>query len=88
MDGKTLFRRVPVMWVPWLDRDTTNPFYAINWGWFKTYILRGEWMRETNIPYTPGQHNVASHFIDLTYQWLTKNRRECGVISNGTTYPQ
>jgi hypothetical protein len=87
MDGKTLFRRVPVTWVSWLDRDTTNPFYGINWGWFKTYILRDEWMRETNIPYTPGQHNVASHFLDLTYQFLAKNRRPNFVLSNGTTYP-
>jgi hypothetical protein len=86
-DGKVLFRRVPVTWVPWLDRDTTNPFYGINWGWFKTHILRGEWMRETNIPYTPGQHNVASHFIDLTYNWVCKNRRENFVLSNGVTYP-
>jgi hypothetical protein len=87
-DGKTLFRRLPVTWVPWLDRDTTNPFYGINWGWFKTYILRGEWMRETNVPITPGQHTVASYFIDCTLQWVSKNIREGGfVLSNGTTYP-
>ena len=88
MDGKTLFRRVPVTVVPWLDRDTTNPFYGINWGWFKTYILRGEWLRETRIEYTPGQHNVASNFIDLTYNWVLKNRRACFCLSNGTSYPQ
>jgi hypothetical protein len=87
MDGKAMFRRVPVTWVPWLDRDTTNPFYAINWGWFKTYVHRGWWLRETNIKNTPGQHNIASHFIDSTLQFVTKNRRPCGVISNGTTYP-
>lgn len=86
-DGKTMFRRVPVTWVPWLERDTTNPFYGINWGWMKTYILRGWWLRETNIEYTPGQHTVASHFIDLTYNFLSKNRRCHLVGSNGTTYP-
>lgn len=86
-DGKTLFRRAPVEWVPWLDRDTTNPMYAINWGWFKIWILSGWWLKETNIPYTPGQHTVASHFMDSTYQFVTKNRRCHGVISNGTTYP-
>ncbi len=86
-DGKVLFRRTPVQWVPWLERDTTNPFYGICWGWMKTYALSGEWLRETNIQYTPGQHNVASHFIDMTYQFLTKNRRVHFVMSNGTTYP-
>lgn len=87
MDGKVMFRRVPVTWVPWLERDTTNPLYFLNWGWLKTYILRGWWMKETNLPYTPGQHTVASHFIDLTYNFISKNRRCHAVISNGTTYP-
>lgn len=87
MDGKVLFRRVPATWVPWLERDTTNPFYGINWGWFKTYILRGWWMKETAIPHTPGQHTVASQFIDMTYNFVSKNRRCHMVLSNGTTYP-
>jgi hypothetical protein len=86
-DGKTMFRRLPVVYVPWLDRDTTNPFYGINWGWLKTYILRGWWLKETAIPYTPGQHTVASHFIDLCYNFISKNRRCHFVLSNGTTYP-
>ncbi len=86
-DGKMLFRRVPVSWVPFLDADTTNPFYGINWGWLKTYILQGEWMRETNIPYTPGQHNVASHFLDCTYQIVSLNRRPHFIASNGVSYP-
>ncbi len=87
MDGKTLFRRVPVTWVPWLERDTTNPMYGINWGWLKTYILEGEWMKETHLPYTPGQHTVASYFIDLTYNFISKNRRCHLVLSNGVTNP-
>lgn len=87
MDGRVLFRRVPVVWVPWLERDTTGPFYGINWGWFKTYILRGWWMKETTIPFTPGQHTVSSHFIDCTYNWVSKNRRCHMVGSTATTYP-
>jgi hypothetical protein len=87
MDNKVMFRSAPVNWVPWLDRDTTNPFYGINWGWIKTFILRDWWMRETNIPYTPGQHTVASHWIDCRYQIVSKNRRCHFVLSNGTTYP-
>lgn len=86
-DGKVIFRRVPVVWVPWLDRDTTNPFYGINWGWMKTYILEDEWMRETPVPITPGQHTVASHFIDCTLQPVSKNVRCHFVGSNGTTMP-
>jgi hypothetical protein len=86
-DGKTMFRRVPITWVPWLERDTTNPFYLINWGWMKTWILRGWWMKETHIPNKPGQHTVAEYFIDCTYQTVTKNRRCHAVVSSGTSYP-
>jgi hypothetical protein len=86
-DGDVVFRRVPVMWVPKLDADTTNPVYGINWGWFKTFILQGWWLRETHIPHYPGQHTVAAHFMDCTYQWITRNRRCHMVLATGTTYP-
>lgn len=86
-DGKVIFRRVPVTWVPKLEADTTNPIYGINWGWFKTYILSGWWLRETNVPIYPGQHTVSAHFMDCTYQWITKNRRCHFVGATGTTYP-
>lgn len=87
MDGKVMFRGTPVTWVPWLERDTTNPFYGINWGWGGLYILKNWWMKETNVAITPGQHTVATHFIDCTYQLVFKNRRCHFVASNGTSYP-
>jgi hypothetical protein len=87
MDGRTIFRKVPVTWVPKLEADTTNPVYGINWGWFKTYILKGWWLRETHVPIYPGQHTIQANFLDCTYQWITKNRRCHFIISNGTTYP-
>lgn len=86
-DGKVIFRRVPVQWVPKLEADTTNPFYALNWGWLKTIILEGWWLKETNVPVYPGQHTMSAHFLDCTYQWVTKNRRCHGVMATGTTYP-
>lgn len=86
-DGTTVFRRVPVTYVPFLDADTTNPFYGLNWGVFKTYILRGWWLRETSIPVTPGQHTVASQHVDNTYNWICKDRRRCFVTATATTYP-
>lgn len=87
MDGKTIFRRLPVNWVPILEQDTTNPFYGINWGWLKLYFNAGWWMKETHIPIKAGQHNVSEHFIDCTWNIVSKNRRCHFVISNGTTYP-
>jgi hypothetical protein len=85
--GGIMFRGVPVTWVPRLETDTTNTLYGINWGWFKTIILRNWWLRETHIPVYPGQHTLSAHFLDCTYQWVMRNRRVCFVISTGTTYP-
>ena len=87
MDGKVLFRKVPVAWVPILEADTTNPVYGIDWAVFKTAILKGWWLKETFIPNYPGQHTISAMFVDCTYQWLCRNRRQNWVISNGTTYP-
>ena len=86
-DGKAMFRRVPVVWIPYLEADTTNPVYGLNWGWFKTYILNNWWLRETHVPIYPGQHTMSAHFLDCTYQWIAKNRRCHCVLATGTTYP-
>lgn len=86
-DGKVVFRRAPVMWVPKLDADTTNPVYGLDWGVLKTAILRGWWLKETAVPIVPGQHTVAAQFIDLVYQWIIRDRRRMFVLATGTTYP-
>lgn len=86
-DGKLLFRRTPVMWIPQLEADTTNPFYAINWGVFKTAILQDWWLLETHIPNYPGQHTISAHFMDLAYQFIARNKRNHGVLATGTSYP-
>lgn len=86
-DGMVTFRRRPVVWVPLLDNDTTNPFYGINWGVFKTIILQGWWLKELNVPHYPGQHNVNVTFMDITYNTVCYNRRRNYVLATGTTYP-
>jgi hypothetical protein len=86
-DGRVVMRRVPVMWIPFLEADTTNPVYGINWGVFKTYILKGWWLKETPVPIYPGQHTLSAYFIDSTYQWVCKDRRRNFVLATGTTYP-
>ncbi len=86
-DGKVTFSSVPVTYVPKLDADTTDPVYGINWGVFKTYILRGFWMRETKISVTPGQHTVVSVHTDNSLNWICKDRRRNFVLAKDTTYP-
>jgi hypothetical protein len=86
-DNDVVFHRTPVHWVPFLDRDTTGPLYGINWGKFKTKVLRGWWLRETNVPHYPGQHTMSAHFLDCRFQPVTYTRRCHFVLSTGTSYP-
>ncbi len=87
MDGKPTFRKVPITWVPQLDEDTTDPFYGINWGEFKTAGLRGLWLKETVIPKMAGQHMVSANHVDCSLQWLTRDRRRHFVVAKDTTVP-
>lgn len=86
-DGMVLFRRVPVVWIPRLESDTTNPIYGINWGWFKTFVMEDWWLKETHVPVYPMSHTMSAHFIDLAYQFALRNRRPMFVLATGTTYP-
>ncbi len=86
-DNDVQFHRMPVKWVPFLDRDTTGPVYGINWGKFKTKVLKGWWLKETSVPNYPGQHTLSAHFMDCRFQPVCYNRRSCFVASNGTSYP-
>lgn len=85
--GSVHFRRVPVTWVPKLEADTTNPLYGINWGVFKTFVLNGWWLKQTDVPIYPGQHTMQAHFLDSTYQWAPRDRRRNFVMATGVTYP-
>lgn len=85
--GDPMFRGIGVKYVPFLDADTTNPFYGLDLGWFWIAIARGEWMRETIIPFSPSSHNVSLGFTDCMWTPYTRNRRPHFVASNGTTYP-
>lgn len=86
-DGNAMFQKREVMYVPYLDRDTTNPVYGINWSFFKTAILQDWWLRETVLPNYPGYHTMAAQFLDSTYNFVCYNRRVNFVLSNGTTTP-
>lgn len=85
--NRPVFRSQPCDYVPFLDADTTNPIYGINWGDFKTYILQGWWLKETHVPIYPDQHTVKAWFIDLTYQIVCRNRRLNFVLATAATYP-
>lgn len=81
------FRNAEIEWVPWLDDDTTDPFYQIDFEAFGIYVLGDWWLRRTVLSPYPGQRNVSAVFLDSMYAFVCFNRRMCGVLATGTSYP-
>lgn len=84
MDGTMVFRKGPILWVPKLDDDTTNPVYAIDHSTFYPVILKGDYLREGDAKQSPNQHNTYQVFVDLSYNYLCVDRRRNGVLATTT----
>ena len=81
MGGKVLFQRNPVVWVPKLDSDTTDPVYGIDWSCFEAVFLRGEYMLQTGPQKSANRHRVIETFWDSSINFCCTNRRRQFVIS-------
>lgn len=79
MGGATLFKGTPVMYVPKLDDDTSNPVYSIDWQWFAIGVLSG-WENNLTKPYmVPDKHTVRRVDLDATLQAVCTNLRRQAV---------
>lgn len=76
--GATAFKRVPLKWVDQLDADDTYPWYMINHGFFKAIVLRGNRFYEHAPKEMETQPNVFVVWVDLSYNFLVRNRQKCG----------
>jgi len=83
-DGRLLFRQVPVTWVPYLESNTANPVYGINWGCLKPAFLAGEYMREEGPTPASSQHTVFVTHVDTTLNLMCTNRRMNFVLGIGS----
>ena len=81
MDDTMAFRRNPIIWVPYLDANDTDPVYMLNFAWFYPVFLRGDYLRETEAKAVPNQHNVFAVHVDLTWNLLCTDRRRHAVLT-------
>ncbi|MFW6033478.1 MAG: phage major capsid protein [Phycisphaeraceae bacterium] len=81
MDGVMTFRRNPIIWIPKLDEDTTDPVYMTDHGTFYPVILKGDYLRETDPAKAAKQHNVFEVHVDLSYNYVCVDRRRNAVLS-------
>lgn len=81
MDGQTVFKRHPIVWIPQLDSTpvATNPVYMINHDTFYPVVLKGDFLRESEPSIKGDQHNVIVVYVDLTYNYICLDlRRNAG----------
>jgi hypothetical protein len=90
-DGLVLFRRIPVMDVPYLTENYPNakPFIGLNWQHLYCAALRGWFMRETAPHAAAGQHTVVQEELDTSCNVCMNNRRVhfMGAVADPMTTP-
>lgn len=84
LDNTMVFRNHPIIWVPKLDSDTTDPLYMIDHSTFMPVCLRGDYLRESQAQRAPQQHNAFQFFVDLTTNTLCVDRRRNAVFATST----
>ena len=92
-DGDLIFRKTPVVWVPYLDAnqdetgaDTThhlgkNPVYGIDLNAFRMVYRNGAYMRKSSPITAPNQHTVRHIHWDSWTQYQCRNRRSNFVLT-------
>lgn len=80
MDGQMVFKKHPIIYVPKLDSDTTNPVYMVDHSTFMPVVLKGDFLRESEARQSARQHNVYQVFVDLTYNYICVDRRRNAVM--------
>ena len=81
-DGKTMFKSTSVQYAPYLDNDTENPVYMLDWNWLAIGVLSG-WENQLTKPYmVPNKHLVRRVDLDATLQMISTNLRRQAVFHN------
>jgi hypothetical protein len=81
-DGRTLFKGTPITFAPYLDNDTEDPVYMLDWKWLSIGILAG-WENQLSPPYmVPDKHLVRRVDLDCTMQMIATDLRRHAVFHN------
>ena len=80
MDDTIAFKRHPLVAVPFLNADSTNPIYMVDMSTFAPVFLKGDYLRETAPIQKADMHNVFVVHVDLTWNILCDDRRRQAVF--------
>ena len=80
--GRATFKSTPVVYAPYLDNDTENPIYMLDWKWLAVGVMPG-WEENLTPPYmVPNKHLVRRVDLDATLQMICTNLRREAVFYN------
>jgi hypothetical protein len=81
-DGRATFKSTPLTYAPYLDSDTENPIYMLDWMWLCIGVLEG-WENNLSAPYmVPNKSKVRRVDLDCTLQLVSTNNRRQTVLHN------
>lgn len=79
--GRTKFKSTPVQWAPYLDADSQNPVYMLDWKKLAVGILTG-WENNLGKPYmVKDKHNVRRIDLDCSMNMICTSLRHQAVIA-------
>lgn len=87
-EGKAVFKGVPLIYISNLDTPLTyvygkDPVLGVNHEHFYPIVLSGNNFKWSDPMKDKYQHNVVTVYLDLSFQYVCKNRRSGGfLISN------
>jgi len=80
-DGRVFFKSTPVTYAPFLDNDSTDPVYMLDWRWMAIGVMSG-WENNLTKPYmVPNKHLVRRVDLDATLNMTCTDLRRQVVIS-------
>jgi hypothetical protein len=83
-EGKTVFKGTPVTYAPYLDNDSQNPLYMLDWKWLAIGVMAG-WENNLSAPYmVPGKHLVRRVDLDATMNMVGTDLRRQAVFYDST----
>lgn len=80
-DGRSVFKGTPLTYVPYLDNDSTDPVYTLDWEWLAVGVLDG-WEQNLSKPaVVAGKHTVRRVDLDASLNMVCTNLRRQAVFS-------
>lgn len=79
-DGNVIFKGTPIIWAPWLDNDSTDPVYMLDWKHLAIGVMAG-WENNLSAP-TPvaGKHLVRRVDLDVSLNMICDDPRRQAVF--------